>query len=513
MKKRKPIVLAILDGWGIGANDDTNAIHLAKTPAYDFLRGIYPWTALGAAGSDVGLDNNQASGSETGHLNIGAGRIVKQDSRTISESINTGEFFRNPALLDAVRHVKKNKSHLHLMGLLGNMDSPHMNPYHLEALLVLAKGSRIKNVYIHFFTDGRDAHPKKGLEQIEKWKRRIKHKGVGEIATLVGRFWAMDRAKNWDRLEAAYNLLVNSHGERFETSEEAITANYAKGITDEYIELSVITKYGKPVAKIKHNDAVIFFNSRADRAREFTKLFVLEKSDETKLPAPRLKNLHFTGLTSFGDDLPMRAAFGRGELLAGTLPQAFRDLRQLYIAEKEKYAHVTFFMNGGSREPIAGEDHVILPSEKVKNYKDKPEMSSAKLTEHVLAALKDKKYDFITVNYANPDMVGHTGDMKAAIKAVEVVDKCVKKLHDAVQKAGGTLIVTSDHGNADCMWDKNGKHPMTFHTKNPVPFIVCGERFKGKRLRKGGILANVAPTLCEIASIEKLKEMTSDSLL
>ncbi len=509
--KIKPIILAILDGWGIGPRDDTNAIWLAKTPVFDCLAEKYPFTQLNATGTAVGLDNHQTSGSETGHMNIGAGRIVEQDSRKISESINSGTFFHNPAFLGAINHVKKNNSNLHLMGLLGNEDSPHMNPYHLEALLILAKKNNLSNVYLHFFTDGRDSYPRSALSHLKEWKKTLSRLGVGRIANLVGRFYAMDRAKNWDRLKVAYDLLTRGKGKKFKDAERAIEENYKKGITDEYIKPSVITE-NKKSSVIKDNDAVIFYNLRSDRARQFTKLFILEKSRETRLPRPRLKNLYFVAMTDFGPDLPVHTAF-YSHSLNGTLPVAFYELRQLYIAETEKFAHVTYFLNGGYADSLAGEDRLMIPSPVVDSYAKKPEMSAEKITQVILKFLHQKKYDFIAVNYANADMVGHTGDMKAAIRAVECVDGCLGKLKKELEKDEGTLVIIADHGNADCMWDKKAKLPMTFHTKNPVPFVLASEKFRGKKLASGGVLGNIAPTLCEIANLDKLKEMELESLL
>ncbi|MDI6778053.1 MAG: 2,3-bisphosphoglycerate-independent phosphoglycerate mutase [Patescibacteria group bacterium] len=508
----KPTILAILDGWGIGLKNKNNAIWVAKTPAFDYLAKRYPFSQLGATGMDVGLDNHQTSGSETGHMNIGAGRIAIQDSRIISESINTGTFFHNSAFLGAINHVKKNNSDLHLMGLLGNIDSPHMNPYHLEGLLILAKRSKVENVYIHFFTDGRDSYPNSAIDHVREWKKRIYDVGAGKIASLIGRFYAMDRAKNWKRLGIAYDLLVNGKGDKYKNSEDAISSNYKKGISDEYTQPSVIIGNGKPVARIKNNDAVIFYNLRSDRARQFTKLFVLEKSAETKLPSPRLKNLYFVAMTHFGPDLPVHTAF-LSNSVDGTLPVALRDLRQLYVAETEKFAHITYFLNGGYADPIAGEDRLMIPSPVIDNYAKKPEMSAPKITDETLKFLKAEKYDFIAVNFANADMVGHTGNIKAAIKAVEAVDKSAAKIYKEVSKRGGTLVVTADHGNADCMWDEKANLPMTFHTKNPVPFIICADKFRGKNLGSGGVLGNIAPTLCDMMEVEKLKEMKLKSLL
>ena len=397
------------------------------------------------------------------------------------------------------------------MGLLGNEDSPHMNPFHLEALLILAKKNGVENVYLHFFTDGRDSYPKSAIEHLTEWEDTMQKVGVGKIATLVGRFWAMDRAKNWNRLKIAYDLLVNGKGEKCENAENGIKASYKRGITDEYLKPLVMSENGAPVARIKDGDAVVFYNLRSDRARQFTKLFALEKSKELNLPKPRLKNLYFVAMTHFGPDLPIHTAF-YSHSLNGTLPVAFHELRQLYIAETEKFAHVTYFLNGGFADAIAGEDRMMIPSPRESNYAKVPEMSAKKIAAHIVQTAKRAKYDFIAVNFANADMVGHTGDMRAAVRAAETVDSCVKKLYDVSAKAGGTLVVTADHGNADCMWDKKAKLPMTFHTKNPVPFIVCSEKMRGKKLESGGVLGNVAPTLCDILDIPKLKEMKATSL-
>jgi 2,3-bisphosphoglycerate-independent phosphoglycerate mutase len=512
MKKKKPTILAILDGWGIGAKDDTNAIWLAKTPVFDALAKKYPFTHLSATGKDVGLDDRQTSGSETGHMNIGAGRIAIQDSRKISESIRAGTFFHNAAFLGAISHVKKNKSNFHLMGLLGNEDSPHMNPYHLEALLLLAKRNNIKKVYIHFFTDGRDSYPKSALSHLAGWEKRMKRIGVGKIASIVGRFWAMDRAKNWDRLKVAYDLLVNGKGKRFSKAEDAVKYFYQKNLDDEHIRPSLIDGQGGKFITINNNDSVIFFNLRSDRARQFSKLFVLEKSKEIKLPNPRLKNLYFVAMTNFGPELPVHTAF-QDHPINGTLPSALAKFSQLYIAETEKFAHITYFLNGGYADALDGEDRLMIPSPVTDNYAGIPQMSAEKITQKVLGFLKKGRHDFTAINFANADMIGHTGEMKTTIKAVECVDKCLGKLYKELQKCKGNLVITADHGNADCMWDKKMRLPMTFHTKNPVPLIVVSEKYQKKKLISGGVLANISPTICDIMETDKLKEMKKKSLL
>ena len=504
----KLTILAILDGWGIGPKDDTNAIWLAKTPVFDALSEKYPYCELAAHGNAVGLDSHQVSGSETGHMNIGAGRIVEQDSRRISESINAGTFFHNAAYLGAISHVKKNKSNLHLMGLLGNEDSPHMNPYHLEALLLLAKKSGIENVYVHFFTDGRDSYPKSAPKHLAVWEKNLKHIGVGKIATLVGRFWAMDRAKNWNRLKKAYQLIVNSKEKKFASARKAVKYAYKNKLTDEYIGPSVILSE----ARLKNNDAIIHFNLRSDRARQFSKLFVLDESKETTLPKPRLKNLYFVAMTNFGPDLPVHTAF-QDHPINGTLPTALGDFSQLYIAETEKFSHITYFLNGGCADSLNGEERVMIPSPVVNSYAKIPQMAAPEITRRVLGYLKKSRFDFIAINFANADMVGHTGDMKAAIRAIEAVDECLGKLYKQLEKQGGNLIITADHGNADCMWDTRAKLPMTFHTKNPVPFFLASERFKREKLSSGGMIGNIAPTLCDIMETDKLREMKLKSLL
>lgn len=512
MKKNKSTILAILDGWGIGPKDDTNAIWLARTPVFDALSKKYPFTHLGATGKDVGLDNHETSGSETGHMNIGAGRIAIQDSRKISESINTGTFFHNAAFLGAISHIKKNKSNLHLMGLLGNEDSPHMNPYHMEALLLLAKKNNLKNVYVHFFADGRDSYPKSALTHLADWEKRMKKIGMGKIASIIGRFWAMDRAKNWDRLKVAYDLLVSGKGKRFAMASDAVKYSYQKKLTDEYIAPSLIDGHGKKFVTINNNDSIIFFNLRSDRARQFSKLFVLEKSKETTLPNPRLKNIYFVAMTNFGPDLPVHTAF-QEHPINDTLPAALAKFSQLYIAETEKFAHITYFLNGGYADALDGEERLMIPSPVTDNYAKIPQMSTEKITQKVLGFLKKGTYDFMAINFANADMVGHTGETKATIKAVECVDKCLGKIWKVLEICKGNLIITADHGNADCMWDKYAKLPMTFHTKNPVPFIVASEAYRKKKLAAGGVLGNIAPTICDIIGTDKLKGMKKKSLI
>ncbi|GBE17108.1 2,3-bisphosphoglycerate-independent phosphoglycerate mutase [bacterium BMS3Abin15] len=517
MNNKKPTLLIILDGWGVAPPSKNNAITLAKTPIIDRLSKAYPSTTLGATGRDVGLDDNQMSGSEAGHMNIGAGRVVIQDSYHITESIKNGSFFSNPALKGAVKHANKNGSKLHVMGLMGNSDSPHSNPEHLRALLKLAKDSNVKEVYCHLFTDGRDSYPQSALDHLKYFRQIMKEEKVGKIATMSGRFYAMDRSKNWDRLAKAYDAMVFSNSEKAGSAEEAINNAYSKNLTDEYILPTVILDNGKPVAQIKKGDSVIFYNLRSDRARQFTKLFAAtngERIISDNMPViDKIDDLYFAAMTDFGPDLSINTAFS-GQTILSTLPMILKNVKQLYIAEMEKYAHLTYFFNGGYPDPVGGEDRMTIPSPKIDNYAKIPKMSAGAITDNVLKYIKEDKYDFIAINFANADMVGHSGDFKAVIKAVEFIDKQVGRLTEVVLEREGNLIITADHGNADRMIDViDGKEMIfSFHSKNPVPFCVVSDRFKGNKL-SSGILGNIAPTVLDIMGIEKPKEMRCKSLL
>jgi 2,3-bisphosphoglycerate-independent phosphoglycerate mutase len=518
MSNKKPTVLAILDGWGIAPPSKGNAITSAKTPNLDKLYKEFPSTTLKASGESVGLDGEQVSGSETGHMNIGAGRIVMQDSHYITESIKNGSFFKNPVFLGAIRHTKENKSNFHVMGLMGDIDSPHSNPEHFRAILKLAKDNGLSEVFCHLFTDGRDSYPQSALEHLKYFRTIIKEEGIGKIATLSGRFYAMDRSKNWKRMTKAYAAIVFSEGDRFNSAENAIEAAYKNNLTDEYFLPSVIMENGSPVANIKKDDSFIFFNLRSDRARQFSKLFVANNKKriiEDDMPIiDKIKNLYFVAMTNFGPDLSIHTAFPSYPLI-DTLPFILGNLNQLYIAEKEKYAHVTYFFNGGYADAVAGEERIMIESIEADSYAKFPQMSAEKINETVIEGIENDKYGFIAINFANADMVGHTGNLKATIEAVEFVDKQVGILAEAVLEKGGNLIIISDHGNADEMIDVvNGKEmPHTFHTKNPVPFLMVSEEFKNKKLNSGGILGNVAPTILEILRIEKPEEMKCKSLL
>ena len=514
---KSPTVLVILDGYGIAPPSKGNAITLAKKPTLDRLFEVYPSTTLCATGTCVGLEDHKMSGSEAGHMNIGAGRIVEQDSLIITNSIRNKSFFINPALIGAIHHVQNQESRMHVMGLMGDGDSPHSEPEHFRAILQTAKKNGIQEVFCHLFTDGRDSYPKSALEHLIDFKKIMAEEGIGKIATLSGRFYAMDRAKNWKRLTLAYDAMVFARGEKAQSPEEAIEKAYANDLTDEYVLPTVILdSSGEPIAKIKDNDSVIFFNLRSDRARQFSKLFIAndEKSilkDDMPI-IDKIKNLYFIAMTDFGPGLDEHTAFPEQTLLS-TLPMVLGGLKQLYIAESEKFAHVTYFMNGGYADPVDQEDRVMILSPKTDSYAKIPEMSASLITDHILQCISEDKYDFIAVNYANADMVGHTGDLPATIKAVEFLDKQIERLLPEVLSRGGNLLIAADHGNADDMLDDNSDQSNTFHTKNPVPFLLVSEKFKERKLNDDGVLGNIAPTILDILKIEKPELMNKESLL
>ncbi len=516
---KNPTILIILDGWGEAPASKANAISLAKTPFFDMARKKYPFTLLDATGEAVGLDGNRRSGSEAGHNNIGAGRIVPQEVRIINSNIKSGRFFRNSVLIDAMRNCQTKKSSLHLMGLMGSKDSPHSDCRHFKAVLRLAKERGIKNVYCHLFTDGRDSYPQTALQYLKKYQSIIKEEKIGRIATISGRFWAMDRSKNWSRLQKAYQAMVFAKGEMASSPQEAIKNSYKKKLFDEHILPTVVLRKNKqPVAKINNNDSIIFFNLRSDRARQFTKLFVpMEKKkivSDKMLIIKKRDGLYFVALTDFGPDLNIHTAFPDMPL-RGTLPIALEKQRQLYITETEKFAHITYFFNGGYADAVAGEEQIKIPSLTLDSYAKRPEMSAGAITEVVVDSLKKNKYDFITINFANSDMVAHTGDLKATVQAVEFVDQQIKKITKEALKKNGKIIITADHGNADDMLDEiSGQEiPNTFHTKNPVPFMIIDNKHQYDYLSSGGVLANIAPTILDIMKVRKPEEMEEDSLL
>jgi len=517
--KADKIILLILDGWGMGKNDDSNPIWKVKLKFINSLYKKYPWTTICASGSCVGVPYNQVGNSEAGHLNLGAGRIVDQDSVKISKAINTGAFFKNPAFIKAIKHAIKNKSALHLMGMISNGQSPHSDPDHLLALLTLVRRFPLKKVYLHLFTDGRDSPPLSSLKAVMALERSLKPNEV--IATIIGRFYAMDRKKDWSRTLIAYQAMVVGEGGNkkihvADSPQAGIDRAYNSGVTDEFIEPIVIKNKGKNIKRISDNDAIIFFNLRSDRARQMAKPFVQKEFEKKNPGAGRrqkvLKNLVFTALTNFGPDLDSILTAYKSEDIIKALPLALEGKKQLYIAESEKYAHVTFFFNGGYDHPVDGEERMNIPSPQVERYIDTPAMSTAAITKKIVASIK--KFDFICANFACPDMIGHTGDMPAAMKAVKAVDKYLKIVYQTAMKNQVILIVTADHGNIEYMKNLQTGEKITEHTSNPVPFIVIGKNFTKKiKLNKNGVLANVAPTILKLFDYKKPKEMTKTSLI
>ncbi len=503
-----PIALIILDGWGIGRQDDAcNAIARGDTPHLTLLSELYPATSLACSGEAVGLPDGQMGNSEVGHLNIGAGRIVYQELTRISKAIRDGDFFANPVLGEVVAAAKQSGSALHLMGLVSD-GGVHSHITHLYALLEVAKRAGLAKVYVHAYLDGRDVPPSSALEFIDALEAKMAALGVGRIATVSGRYWAMDRDKRWDRVAKAYTALVSREGERAPTARAAVEQAYARGETDEFVLPTVVEGCGD--CAIRAGDGVIFFNFRPDRARQLTRVFT--DKDFAQFSRPFLP-LRFATFTQYDETLPVPIAFPP-QTIANTLGEIFSaaGLTQLRIAETEKYAHVTYFFNGGEEKPLPGEDRVLIPSPKVATYDLKPEMSAVEVTDRVVQEIKSGKYDLIVMNYANGDMVGHTGLLDAAIEAVGVVDKCVGRVTDAIRDRGGIACITADHGNADCMFDSNTGEPLTAHTLNPVPFILVSEKHRQARLRSG-VLADIAPTILDLASLAQPAEMTGRTLI
>lgn len=512
----KNIVLIILDGWGVSRERKGNAVLAAKTPNIGYFNLNFPSTSLLCHGKYVGLPGEQDGNSEAGHLNLGGGRVVLQDAVYVLESIKDGTFFKNTAFLEAIKHLKKYKTRLHLMGLLTGIESPHSYPQHLLGLLELAKRKKVRSPVLHLFTDGRDSYQYGATKFLKTLKKKFKNEEV--IGTISGRFYAMDRKKNWKNIEKVYNALVLGEGEKKESAEEAITEAYKRGFTDEFIPPSVIVENKKPVGTIKDNDSIIFFNLRSDRARELTKVFVqpnFEKLNPGSFRRKRMpKNLRFVAMTDFGPDLPRVFTAYPSRDVVNSLPFALKGFSQLYIAESEKYAHVTYFFNGGYANPVAGEERIKIPSPDVKHYDKIPEMSAPIVTKIVKEKIKEKKYNFICVNFANPDMIGHTGNFEAGVKCCEVVDKYTREVVNTAIDNNFISIITADHGNIEEMINlKTGKID-TKHSKNPVPFILVDSRLKGKKICfRRGVLGNVAPTVLKLMEIQNPKEMTKESLI
>ena len=514
---KKPVALVILDGWGIAKISKGNAISCASPLFFDELTTKYPTKLLAASEEKVGLPKGVFGNSEVGHLNLGAGRTVYQDLLMINKAIKDKSFFANAEFRASVNHIKKTKGAWHIMGLVSD-GRVHSSLEHLFALLAYAKQEGLKKVYVHVFLDGRDTPRDSGLRFVTALEKEMAKLGVGEIATISGRFYAMDRDNHWERINYAYGAMVNGAGVKFETATEAIKSSYDQKVYDEEMVPVVIDK----TESIKDGDAVIFFNYRADRAREITRVFVDAKFKSVDLKNKKFKDLYFVAFTDYEKNLGLHIAFPSirptnclGEIISGA------GLHQLRIAETEKYAHVTYFFNGGNEVPFKGEDRVLIPSPRVDSYVTVPEMSAKLVGARIVEEIKNDKYDFILVNFANADMVGHTGNIPAAVKAIRTVDAQLKKIVTEILKKDGTILVTADHGNADEMYDFKRHEIIKEHSLNPVPFIAVSNELANKKVKKvtlsklpvSGSLADVAPTVLKIMDLKKPKEMIGKSLI
>jgi len=507
---KKPTVLMILDGYGLNEKQTGNAVAEGKTPVMDKLMAECPFVKGNASGLAVGLPDGQMGNSEVGHLNMGAGRIVYQDLTKITKSIQDGDFFENPELLKACRNAKENGGALHMYGLVSD-GGVHSHNTHIYGLLELAKKEGLSKVYVHCFLDGRDTPPASGKDYVQELVDKMAEIGVGEVANVMGRYYAMDRDNRWDRVEKAYRALVYGEGVTADSAVQAVQQSYDKGETDEFVLPTVVLKDGAPTATIKDGDSIIFFNFRPDRAREITRTFC---DDEfTGFERGERVKTTYVCFTEYDVTIPNKSvAFVKTEI-TNTFGEflANHNMTQARIAETEKYAHVTFFFNGGVEEPNKGEDRILVKSPKVATYDLKPEMSAYEVCDKLVEAIKSNKYDVIIINFANPDMVGHTGVEAAAIKAVEAVDECVGKAVEAIKEVNGQMFICADHGNAEQLIDEETGAPFTAHTTNPVPFILVNT--EGYELREGGCLADIAPTLIELMGMEQPAEMTGKSLL
>lgn len=524
MPRPKPVVLAILDGWGVAPANDGNAVARAALPHMDQFIREYPVMSLSAASNEVGLSFGDMGNSEVGHLNIGAGRVYYQSLPRVSASIADGSFFQNHAFLQAAEHVRTNKSALHLLGLVspGNV---HASEDHCYALLEFAKRERIKEVYIHVMLDGRDMSYNSGIDFVRRLLEKTKELKRGKIATMSGRFYAMDRDNRWDRIEKVYRAMTEGKADAYAPDPvEAIEASYAREVYDEEFVPTVIGKGGSPTAVVRDNDAAIFFNFRPDRARELTQAFVLPSF--AKFERQYIQNLFFVTMTEYEKEIPVTVAYPPvviHQCLAEVVSGA--DLKQLHIAETEKYAHMTFFLNGTVEAPFPGEERKIIPSPPVASYAEAPEMSAREIAKETVKAIESDEYDVIFVNFANADMVGHTGDFAATVKGCETIDECLGSIAEHVLAKGGVLLVTADHGNAEEMINlQTGKRDKE-HSTNPVPFLIIGEAYRGQAgpsgdlpegdlslLRPVGVLADVAPTMLKIMELPQPAEMTGRSL-
>ena len=509
---KKPTVLMILDGFGLNEQEEGNAVRIAATPNINKLMKDYPYVQGQASGLDVGLPTGQMGNSEVGHLNMGAGRIVYQELTRITKEIEDGPFFSNDAFLTAVKNCKDNDSSLHLFGLLSD-GGVHSHNTHLYALLRLAKEHNLEKVYVHAFLDGRDTPPASGKDFVEQLEQQIGQIGVGKIATVMGRYYAMDRDNRWDRTKLAYDAMVLGKGNTAVSAVAAVQSSYNTDVNDEFVIPTIVTQEGNTTAVIKENDSIIFFNFRPDRARQITRAFC----DVEFAGFEREKGfmpLTYVCFTNYDVTISNKiVAFNKVEI-TNTLGEylASKGLKQLRLAETEKYAHVTFFFNGGIEAPNEGEERILVPSPKVATYDLQPEMSAYEVGDKLVEAILSKKYDLVVINFANPDMVGHTGIIDAAVKAVEAVDTCVGKAVNALLEVDGQMFICADHGNSEQLIDYDTRVPFTAHTTNPVPFILVNYK-DGYTLNEGGRLADIAPTLLEMMEVEQPAEMTGKSLL
>jgi len=523
-KRPRPAVLLILDGFGVAPDAKGNAITQAQMPTFQKCVKTYPAMTLRASGEEVGLSWGEMGNSQVGHLSIGAGRVYYQMLPRIDRSIDTGEFLKNEAFLSAMNHVKKNGSTLHLIGLISSGRVHSLNE-HCYALLQMAKEQGISNVAIHAFLDGRDTLYNAGIDFISELEEKMQFLGIGKLASFCGRYFAMDRDNRWDRIAKAYEAMVFAKGPQARDAIEAIKTSYAKEIYDEQIVPTILVVDEKPVAIVNNHDAIIFFNFRPDRMREITKAFILPTFD--KFERPFLEDLFVVTMGEYEENLPVTIAFPPIKI-KNSLAEVFskEGLKQLHIAETEKYAHVTFFLNGTNEEPFPLEDRVIIPSPGVASYDEVPQMSLFKITDRLLKEIKEETYDFIVANFANPDMVAHTGNLPATIKACEMVDQCLSKIIEAVLRVGGVVFLTADHGNAEEILNIQSQEMDKEHSTNPVPFLIIGKMFEGITAPTGevpdgdlslvppiGMLADVAPTILSILGITKPEEMTGESLL
>lgn len=510
---QKPVILIIFDGWGVAPESNSNAVVSVHKPNINSYFASFPHTTLEAAGESVGLPHGEAGNSDVGHTNLGAGRIVYQDLPRINMAIADGSFLKNKIFDESIEHVKKNKSNMHIMGLVGS-GGVHSSIEHLYALLWLMKEKGMNRVYLHLFTDGRDSPPSAALQTIEELDEKLKEVKIGQIATISGRYYAMDRDQRWDRVEKSYKTLVEGVGPVSPGVVETISGSYQRNISDEFIEPTIVTSGSNRPPSISANDSLIFFNFRPDRARQLTKAFVEDTFQGFNRPT-KLKNLFFVSMTEYERNLSIKVAFPSPKIINPlSLVIATYKKRQLHIGETEKYAHVTYFFNGGIEDPFPLEDRVHIPSPKVATYDQKPQMAAYQITDYVVKQLRSNQYHFYVINYANADMVAHTGSLEATRTAVKVLDECLRKVVDEAYPLGGTVLMVADHGNAEQMISPVSGKPDTEHTLNPVPFLAISENLRGNNTQlQSGILADVAPTILKILKLPVPHEMLGRDLL